>query len=134
MSSYFDAKSRALAEVAGADDETFLANLEAIEAALIADVNLATGDREFPDDLRERIQGLIATCRAFDPPGFAGSANPRMKEKATTVVVGLKETIMLRDALRELLDTYAPLTDGSTSEHPATAKARAALAAAGGEA
>ena len=36
------------------------ADLPAIEATRVHVVNLVTGDREFPDDARELVQGLIA--------------------------------------------------------------------------
>ncbi len=64
MSSYFDERARQVAETADADDGddgVFLLGVICIEAPMIDQVNLVTGDREFPDDLRQRIQGAIAT-------------------------------------------------------------------------
>jgi len=55
MSSYFDKAEREAAES--------IEDAKAIEAAVIADVNLITGDREFPDDLRQKIQKAIALLR-----------------------------------------------------------------------
>lgn len=65
MSSYFDSWKREVHNAAvsceGFDgDEYFLESLQAIEKAYVRVINLVTGDREFPDDWRERIQGAIA--------------------------------------------------------------------------
>lgn len=62
MSSYFDNLSRAVYEAAqNESDESFLESVVQIEAGLYRDVTQLTGDREFPDDLRERILGVLAT-------------------------------------------------------------------------
>lgn len=41
-------------------DEQFIQLVGDIENRIIKEVNLDTGDREFPEDLRERIQTIIA--------------------------------------------------------------------------
>lgn len=63
MTSYFDEKTREVAEAADdCDDFSTLKTLVAhIELRVIEQVVLVTGDREFPDDLRERILKAIAT-------------------------------------------------------------------------
>jgi hypothetical protein len=64
MTAFFDtlrAKTQELPE------DSFIDDLAALEDSVIATVNLATGDREFPDDLREKIQGLIALYRIHTP-------------------------------------------------------------------
>ena len=65
MSSYFDEMSGGVSDATRqfATVEAFLEQVEQIEAEVIADVTLNTGDREFPDDLRERILGIIAIQR-----------------------------------------------------------------------
>ena len=61
MTSYFDEASSAVRDIPrDLPDEEYLARVAAIEAPIIEDVSLCTGDREFPDDMRERIQGVIA--------------------------------------------------------------------------
>ena len=60
MSSYFDDKSR---QVRDLPDEGFLKALANIEEEVASDVSLITGDREFPDALRERAMGAIAVSR-----------------------------------------------------------------------
>ena len=52
MSSYFDSAAREVAD----DFDSIIG----VEKRVISDVLLVTGDREFPDDLREKIVGLIA--------------------------------------------------------------------------
>jgi hypothetical protein len=61
MTSFFDEWARDHCEC------QFLDDAKAVEAPLLAIVNLATGDREFPDDLREKAQGIIA-CWALSIP------------------------------------------------------------------
>src|SRR5260370_14036337 len=66
MTAYFDAATREVTTYASAfkdDDEAFLRAVALVEAAVIADVTRLTGDREFPDDLRESILGDIAVWR-----------------------------------------------------------------------
>jgi hypothetical protein len=68
MTSYFDEKDRevnALAEASESATE-FLESLKQIEAEVIHEVSLVTGDREFPNGMREAIQGCIAS-KAIQP-------------------------------------------------------------------
>lgn len=70
MSSYFDefdAAVRGIFHEHGEDPERIAEEYQELEAAMISTVSLATGDREFPEPLRERIQGIIATKRVFGP-------------------------------------------------------------------
>jgi len=71
MSSYWDTASR---EVAGSEtvDEA-----KAIEQRVIAETMLVTGDREFPEDHRTEILGIIAVKR-IDPIG--GDSKNRSRE------------------------------------------------------
>jgi hypothetical protein len=64
MTSFFDKAAR---DVRDADilsvnqpDSAFLDRLADIEAEVFRKVCLVTGDREFPDDLREKMLGVIA--------------------------------------------------------------------------
>ena len=62
MTSYFDELNSEVRGISDeADRETFLHYLGNIEARVIATINLVTGDREFPHELREKLQGIIAT-------------------------------------------------------------------------
>lgn len=73
MSSYFDEKTRQISMLvpkAGESDSSFLEGLRAIEALVIRDVSLVTGDKHCPEDLREKIQTKIAVWEAR--PGSKG--------------------------------------------------------------
>lgn len=74
MTAYFDDLARSVSNAstwaaeahpddAEERDSYFLARLEMGERRVIRVVNLVTGDREFPDDLRQRIQSIIAMHR-----------------------------------------------------------------------
>ena len=60
MSSYFDDLRTQVSEIADAPD--FIEQLEALEEKVIKEVSLVTGDKYFPNDLRERIFRCIALC------------------------------------------------------------------------
>jgi hypothetical protein len=72
MTAYFDDLRREVHELSrvhpGADD--FLEAVAVIEARVLATVRLVTGDREFPDDLRERILGHAAVLAVDFVPGL----------------------------------------------------------------
>ena len=85
MTSYFADHSSQVSEAAGTamDDKAFLFFISNIEREVIPEINLVTGDREFPDDLREKIQGIIAMHRTTS----VGDVQPRQRavDMATTV-------------------------------------------------
>lgn len=63
MTSYFDERVSQINEAAsvwGPSHKNFMEVVETIEQDVIETVNLCTGDREFPDDLRQKIQAVIA--------------------------------------------------------------------------
>lgn len=68
MTSYWDGRSRAVSDASAQhrDPLEFLKAVERIEADVIQTVSYCTGDREFPDDLRERIMTCIAV-KALNP-------------------------------------------------------------------
>jgi len=95
MSSYFDDLNREVTELCkqqiGRDDNReltigskFWVDYRAIEERVTKTVSLATGDREFPDDLRGRIQGIIATKRVFRPE------TADVNEDAAAYLIGMK--------------------------------------------
>jgi len=66
MTSYFDEASHAVGEIPrDLPNESFLEAIAAIEKPIIECVSLNTGDREFPDDLREKIQSVIAVWAIY---------------------------------------------------------------------
>ena len=63
MTGYFDRLDREVREASSEDGHLFLEHLRGLEYELIPQINLITGDLEFPDDLRQAIQGIIAVWR-----------------------------------------------------------------------
>jgi hypothetical protein len=68
MSSYFDNKSREVDAVPRESEEAYIAGVAVIERAMIDDVVLVAGDREFPADLREKIMSAIAKWHVGEYP------------------------------------------------------------------
>lgn len=66
MTAYWDTLRREVRDLGHLTDDAFVEAVTDIEVRVIREVSLTTGDREFPDDLRQQIQGLIAV-HAVDP-------------------------------------------------------------------
>jgi hypothetical protein len=79
MTTYFDDLTREVRDQCSqlSRDEPFLLSLEHIEERVVQDVTLCTGDREFPDDLRQEIMGVIAVNRVRTVEGMSNKANWR---------------------------------------------------------
>lgn len=107
MSSYFDAKIREVCAAFDDGHEEFLATLRAVEAEVIRDVSQATGDRHFPEDLREKIQGKIAVWEAR--PGSRGEEHALMMFKSVLI----EELHSLFHVLvdRRIQTPFGPITD-----------------------
>lgn len=102
MSSYFDAMQR---EVTTASCnsllfEDFLRSVVAIEERLFQDVTAITGDREFPDDLRQRIMGVFATESVYQPGTLP------MPEKARDFVLMMRYSLVI-ETIHELFHDLA---------------------------
>lgn len=69
MSSYFDAMSREVAQAAedAEQNAVFLTALIDIEERLFREVTAITGDREFPEDLREKMLGVLVMQAVYQP-------------------------------------------------------------------
>lgn len=80
MSSYFDTLRVEMAEIFGQDD--FIERAIDLEEKVIKEVSLVTGDREFPEELREKIQTLIAQKRI---KLLGGEINEPARDFATAV-------------------------------------------------
>ena len=66
MTAYFDDLRTEMREIPSGNDEEWIQQLGAIERRVVQEVQLVTGDREFPDDLREKMLGAIATKAVYD--------------------------------------------------------------------
>ncbi len=115
MSSYFDAKSREVAEAADLPNGEFLEKVYEIENELFDDVTWITGDREFPDDLRERARRIQVV------KGVVG-AGPGCNQKAITRVLAYRSSRAIED-MHDLFHVVAgrrvSTRFGVLSDHPA---------------
>jgi hypothetical protein len=86
MSSYFDDLSTKVTDLSKicSSVDTFAEAVLKLEDDVVHTVNLATGDREFPEDLREKIQNLIALFRLRDL-SKPGELLPKAKEWLVTM-------------------------------------------------
>jgi len=75
MTSYFDQAQKKVRVASSMHaEDAFMEVLADIEGRVVQHVNLVTGDREFPDDLREQIQGIIAVYGVSTPEGLPPTA------------------------------------------------------------
>lgn len=117
MSSYFDGLSREIAEVFSRtrDQQVILDEVRAVEERLFQDVTRLTGDREFPDDLRQQALGILA-CRAIYQP--EGVPVPQ-KAVEYLLCVGISPAV---EGLHDLFHTVARRRHvtrfGALSDHP----------------
>ncbi len=71
MTSYFDNAMTAINSISKSlSAEEYLEEVGLVENLVIKDVLLNTGDKEFPDDLREKILNIIATQAVAPPSGL----------------------------------------------------------------
>ena len=83
MSSYFDELNSEIATAFGKNKpDDFIEVLVKIEERMIKEVSLVTGDREFPEELREKVQTLISSKRI---KLLGGETNEHSKEFAESV-------------------------------------------------
>jgi hypothetical protein len=60
VTSYFDNLRSEVSMLAKLADEDFIRELAELETKVAGVVSLCVGDREFPDDLREKAMGILA--------------------------------------------------------------------------
>jgi len=73
MSLYFDEVTAKIADASQYADDDFLDVVIAEENRASREAQLLCGDREFPDDLREKIMGIIAVWQLDPGPPFLAS-------------------------------------------------------------
>lgn len=125
MSSYFDELSTELNSLfkkyTGLDDfrepvasVKFFIDYRMLEEQVIKTVSLCTGDREFPDDLREKIQGIIAVKRVFGVDN-----NPNEKNLDMLLAVKNSELLSsLHSAFHEVASKRIATRFGLLSDNP----------------
>lgn len=102
MTSYFDNLRTEINRTSDAaiSDAEFLSDLMGIERQVIRDVSLNTGDREFPDDLREAMLKAIA-CEAT-----VGALSDEFYTKAREMAVACRSS-QLCETLHSLFHRLA---------------------------
>lgn len=116
MTSYFDKATHAVAALSPAlEGDDYLDQVAFIEEPVIRDVQLNTGDREFPDDLREKILGLIATRTMAQPTGL-----PRPSKAARQVLATRASALLgvLHSAFHDLAGRRLEARFGRWSDSP----------------
>jgi len=95
MTAYFDDLEREARELSerASDDQEFLVGLEGLEARLTRDVTLNTGDREFPDELREKALSVIALQAVTGGPLYA--QQPLLHEKARRMALATRRSTLV---------------------------------------
>lgn len=98
MTAFWDDLRNQVREASDFSDAEFVERVLDIETEVIRVVSLTTGDREFPDDLRQKIQSIIAVNaidfgRYIIPGGLVELANERAKAWLLT----MRYSIMLEE-------------------------------------
>lgn len=101
MTAYWDDIRRQVREASDHTNDVFVETVIDIETRVIRDVSLTTGDREFPHDLREKVQGIIAVNAIdfgryiFDGP--TSSSRQLVNERAKAWLLTMRYSIMLEE-------------------------------------
>lgn len=123
MTAYFDSAAAEVREASERfpDREAFLAEVGEVERRVIRDVQLCTGDREFPGDLREKILGRIAVDATVGPleatnlaPSFYGKARDLAAAARYSPLLDSLHSLFHRLAERRLLVRFGRWTDSPT--------------------
>ena len=101
MTAYWDALRREVQDASSLSNDDFVEVVIQIEARVIRTVSLTTGDREFPDDLRQQIQGIIAV-HAVDPGChvFERSSTELANARAKARLLTMRSSILLEELHR----------------------------------
>ena len=111
MTKYFD---DVLAEISGGRNS--VDEITQIERNVVSDVVLVCGDREFPQDLREKIMGIIA-CEAIQPLLEYGLRD----QKAVQYAEATKSSKLLprlHEAFHELAERQITIRFGLLNDNP----------------
>ncbi len=101
MTAYWDSLRREVQDASQLSDDVFVEAVIEIETRAIRTVSLTTGDREFPDDLRQQIQGIIAV-HAVDPGRylFEHPSTELANARARAWLLTMRSSIVLEELHR----------------------------------
>lgn len=118
MTSYFDALTREVREAADQfdEDEDFIQEVAYIESGMYRDVTLVTGDREFPDDLRQDILNVLAVHAVYQPGalGALESAAKTVKLMRSSTAIEKVHSLFHELARRRIETRFGWLQDSPT--------------------
>jgi len=101
MTAYWDALRREVQDASQLSDVDFVETVIEIETRAIRAVSLTTGDREFPDDLRQQVQSAIA-IHAVDPGRhlFEHPSTELANARAKAWLLTMRSSILLEELHR----------------------------------
>jgi hypothetical protein len=117
MSSYFDEKSARVIEASGrfTDGEGFIQAVAEIEQEMIPDIVMVCGDRQFPEDLREKAMSLIANWHV----GVHAGLLPLNKAVEFTKCMRMSELVeRMHSLFHEVASRRVRTRFGMLSDHP----------------
>jgi hypothetical protein len=114
MSRYFDALARRVNE-GPTDPLDFLEHVRDIEAGVFVNVSRLVGDREFPNDLRERVLGVFATRAVHQPYPLPAPQEAEEEVRALRYSPCLEA---LHDAFHDVARRRVETRFGLLSDHP----------------
>ncbi|MCP4496224.1 MAG: hypothetical protein GY825_05530 [Phycisphaeraceae bacterium] len=117
MSSYFDEMNRKVRDADQIEDDgDFLWHVRTIEEQVFADVSIVTGDREFPDDLRQQIMAEFAVHGIWQPGDLTPTPNARdyVAMMRMSKVIDLVHERFHELARRRVVTRFGLLSDSPT--------------------
>jgi len=111
---YFDEAAGEVTSNAWRDDVGFLAELERVEARVCKDVSLCTGDREFPDSLREKIMGIIAVWQSREDGGVPTQGRQMAVVTRSSAMIGKLHGVFHQLAAGRVKTRFGMLSDDPT--------------------
>jgi len=119
MTGFFDSLNitvSALVEDCAGNDELFLSAVDSLEDTVTHTVSRATGDREFPEEWRERIQSCLAVCRLhYHSPVQNRTAIDYLVYTRCSKLFGELHSLFHRLAAARIETRFGLLTDSPSS-------------------
>lgn len=111
MTTYFDDAASEVTSKAGLPDDEFLAALQQVETQVCVDVSLCTGDREFPNTMREKIMGAIAVWQSRVDGGIPTKGRQFALVTRSSFLIGELHGLFHRLASGRVKTRFGMLTD-----------------------
>jgi len=110
MTAYWDDLAREVRDVSHLPDDDFVAAVVDIETRVIRAVSLTTGDREFPDDLRARLQSVLMLS-AIDYTRYACGRPGDQNARSRVWLLTMRSSRLVNDL-------HAAFHDVAAGRHP----------------